>query len=63
MSRQHKVTFEPHSRSVHVETDTSIFEAARIAGINIPQPCGGQGRCGRCLVQVIGDEKGGGVER
>ncbi|MCC7206977.1 MAG: DUF4445 domain-containing protein, partial [Anaerolineae bacterium] len=27
-------------------------EAMRAAGITIVQPCGGQGRCGRCVVQV-----------
>ncbi|MGB9640338.1 MAG: ASKHA domain-containing protein, partial [Anaerolineales bacterium] len=26
--------------------------AARQAGVDILQPCGGQGRCGRCIVQV-----------
>ena len=27
-------------------------EAARLAGVEISQPCGGQGRCGRCLVKA-----------
>ena len=31
---------------------TLISEAARIAGAEIIQPCGGQGRCGRCAVLV-----------
>jgi uncharacterized 2Fe-2S/4Fe-4S cluster protein (DUF4445 family) len=30
-----------------------ISEAAALAGLEIGQPCGGQGRCGRCAVQVI----------
>jgi uncharacterized 2Fe-2S/4Fe-4S cluster protein (DUF4445 family) len=29
-----------------------LTDAARLAGIEIGQPCGGQGRCGRCAVQV-----------
>ncbi len=29
-----------------------IIEAARLAGIDINVPCGGQGRCGRCAVVV-----------
>jgi uncharacterized 2Fe-2S/4Fe-4S cluster protein (DUF4445 family) len=37
----------------HVPTGTLLSEAARLAGIDIIQPCGGQGRCGRCLVQVV----------
>src|SRR5512139_1388639 len=35
-----------------VPTGTLLSEAAQQAGINIVQPCGGQGRCGRCTVQV-----------
>jgi uncharacterized 2Fe-2S/4Fe-4S cluster protein (DUF4445 family) len=30
-----------------------ISEAAALAGLDIGQPCGGQGRCGRCAVQVL----------
>ena len=29
-----------------------MSEAARLAGVEIMQPCGGQGRCGRCAVLV-----------
>jgi uncharacterized 2Fe-2S/4Fe-4S cluster protein (DUF4445 family) len=36
-----------------VETGTLLTEAARQAGMDIAQPCGGQGRCGRCAVQVM----------
>ena len=31
-----------------------LADAARLAGIDLGQPCGGQGRCGRCAVQVTG---------
>ncbi|GAI22382.1 unnamed protein product [marine sediment metagenome] len=34
---------------------TLLIDAAAKAGILIDTPCGGQGRCGRCLVRV---EKG-----
>jgi uncharacterized 2Fe-2S/4Fe-4S cluster protein (DUF4445 family) len=37
---------------VQVPTGTLLSEAAAQASIDINQPCGGQGRCGRCLVQV-----------
>lgn len=40
--------------SVSVPTGTLLTEAALLAGIEIGQPCGGQGRCGRCTVQIIG---------
>lgn len=36
-----------------VPTGTLLSEAARLAGVEIIQPCGGQGRCGRCSVQVM----------
>ncbi len=54
----HKVTFtiensaEPVTATV--PTGALLSEAARQAGVEIGQPCGGQGRCGRCAVQVSG---------
>lgn len=47
---EHLVTFD--GTAVQVPTGTLLTEAARLAGIEIAQPCGGQGRCGRCAVQV-----------
>ncbi|MFH2039782.1 MAG: ASKHA domain-containing protein [Chloroflexota bacterium] len=41
------------SITVSVLTGTLLSDAAFQAGCEIGQPCGGQGRCGRCLVQVI----------
>ena len=49
---QHKVTFDTLSEPVSVPTGTLLVDAARTAGIAISQPCGGQGRCGRCTVQI-----------
>jgi uncharacterized 2Fe-2S/4Fe-4S cluster protein (DUF4445 family) len=37
---------------VEVPTGALLSDAAQLAGIDIGQPCGGQGRCGRCAVQV-----------
>lgn len=53
----HTVTFTYNDHQAHTEvpTGTLIIEAARLAGIEIAQPCGGQGRCGRCAVQVEGE--------
>jgi uncharacterized 2Fe-2S/4Fe-4S cluster protein (DUF4445 family) len=59
----HSVTFDtsepavdgqtgPTLAPVTVQTGTLLTEAARRAGVEITQPCGGQGRCGRCLVKV-----------
>jgi uncharacterized 2Fe-2S/4Fe-4S cluster protein (DUF4445 family) len=38
---------------VLVSSGTLLSEAAHMAGIEISQPCGGQGRCGRCAVQIL----------
>jgi uncharacterized 2Fe-2S/4Fe-4S cluster protein (DUF4445 family) len=38
---------------VKVQTGALLSEAAHLAGVEIGQPCGGQGRCGRCTVQVM----------
>ncbi|HSG15319.1 MAG TPA: ASKHA domain-containing protein [Anaerolineae bacterium] len=43
-----QVTHDP----VTVQTGTLLTEAARLAKVEISQPCGGQGRCGRCLVKT-----------
>ncbi|MBI5935570.1 MAG: DUF4445 domain-containing protein [Chloroflexi bacterium] len=54
----HSVTFtgENINATVTVPTNTLLADAALQAGIDIGQPCGGQGRCGRCAVQVTEGE-------
>jgi uncharacterized 2Fe-2S/4Fe-4S cluster protein (DUF4445 family) len=49
---EHLVTFDVAPAPVRVPTGTLLTEAARLAGVDIQQPCGGQGRCGRCAVQI-----------
>ena len=51
---EHLVTFTIENKltTVVVPTNTLLADAALQAGIDIGQPCGGQGRCGRCAVQV-----------
>jgi uncharacterized 2Fe-2S/4Fe-4S cluster protein (DUF4445 family) len=51
---EHSVTFtgDNFNATVKVPTNTLLADAAHLAGIDIGQPCGGQGRCGRCAVQV-----------
>ena len=50
----HKLTFtgENINATVTVPNGTLLSDAARQASVEIGQPCGGQGRCGRCAVQV-----------
>ncbi len=51
----YKITFykadEP-AKTVTVPSGTLLSDAAQSAGLDIGLPCGGQGRCGRCIVQV-----------
>jgi len=49
---QHTVKFDVAEDPVVVQTGTLLTEAALKAGVEISQPCGGQGRCGRCMVRV-----------
>ena len=53
----YQITFqtgESESRhSVKVLEGTVLSTAARQAGVEIAVPCGGQGRCGRCSVQIV----------
>jgi uncharacterized 2Fe-2S/4Fe-4S cluster protein (DUF4445 family) len=52
MEKEVKVTFEPSGRSVYALPGTVLVEAAGRAGLIIETPCGGAGKCGKCLVQV-----------
>lgn len=51
-----KVFFDGSDQPVSVPAGTLLADAARLAGLEIHQPCGGQGRCGRCAVQVTAGE-------
>ena len=48
----HTVHFQPGDIAVTVPGGSTLTEAARLAGFDLNQPCGGQGRCGRCAVIV-----------
>ena len=49
-----RVTFQPEGSSAFVLADTTLVEAAGQAGIILNTPCGGQGTCGKCVVQAAG---------
>jgi uncharacterized 2Fe-2S/4Fe-4S cluster protein (DUF4445 family) len=49
---EHTVDFDSASKPVQVKTGTLLSEAALLAGVDLNQPCGGQGRCGRCALQI-----------
>ncbi len=47
-----QVIFQPSGRSVEVPAGSELLDAARAAGVEFEAPCGGKGRCGRCLVRI-----------
>ena len=49
----HQVIFEPDGTRAKVARGTTIAEAARAAGIAINMPCGGNGTCGNCRVEIV----------
>ncbi len=52
MKKELKVTFEPSGRTVYVLEGTTLLEAAALGGYIIETPCGGAGKCGKCLVKI-----------
>jgi uncharacterized 2Fe-2S/4Fe-4S cluster protein (DUF4445 family) len=50
------VVFKRSGQVVEVPVGTLLSDAAVMAGVSLNLPCGGQGRCGRCRVQMeMGD--------
>lgn len=49
---RHTVHFLPHGETAEVDDGTKISDAASAAGVKVELPCGGKGRCGRCIVTV-----------
>lgn len=50
----HRVTLLPADKTVEVPTGALLTEAIQLGELTFAQPCGGQGRCGRCAVDVLG---------
>jgi uncharacterized 2Fe-2S/4Fe-4S cluster protein (DUF4445 family) len=51
-SMTHPVTFLPSAKTVPVEENTTLLQAALQAGLLIASPCGGGGTCAKCRVRV-----------
>jgi uncharacterized 2Fe-2S/4Fe-4S cluster protein (DUF4445 family) len=50
------VTFRPAGETIEVPAGTSVLDAAILCELDLPAPCAGQGRCGRCRVRVLEGE-------
>lgn len=46
------VTFLPSYRKIVVERGTTVLDAAQRAGLSMNVVCGGQGKCGKCVVYI-----------
>ena len=47
--------FTKEKTEVTVKEGTTVLEAERIAGLSPDAPCGGAGKCGKCMVKINGD--------
>ena len=47
------ITFTPSGETIEVPSGTSLLDAAILCELDVPAPCAGQGRCGRCRVRVV----------
>jgi len=58
MKQTYQVSVQTENDTIKTEIESGalLTQAAAQAGIDINQPCGGQGRCGRCVVQVLNGE-------
>jgi uncharacterized 2Fe-2S/4Fe-4S cluster protein (DUF4445 family) len=52
------VTFLPSYRKIDVEIGTTVLDAAQRAGLNMNVVCGGQGKCGKCVVYIQAGKTG-----
>lgn len=50
------ITFTPSGETIEVPHGTSLLDAAILCELDVPAPCAGQGRCGRCRVRVASGE-------
>lgn len=54
----HTLKLVPEAKTLEVETGTPLREALASLGVTVSSPCGGEGTCGKCRVQVHGSQEG-----
>ena len=47
-----KVTFLPSGKSIEIDADTTLREAAHLIEVNVHDRCGGLGACCNCVITV-----------
>jgi len=53
-----RIEFAPAGASVPARGGENLLDLATAAGVVVAAPCGGQGRCGRCRVRLLGAAPG-----
>jgi uncharacterized 2Fe-2S/4Fe-4S cluster protein (DUF4445 family) len=53
-----QILVQPYGRRIDVFQQEKLLDAARKAGIALDADCGGNGRCGQCVVQVVHGDAG-----
>lgn len=53
--KKHEVQFQPDGLRIEVEPGTLLTDAMKILGIPVQLPCGGTGKCGKCIVEIHPD--------
>ena len=49
----YEIEFKPLALKIHIRKDQTLLEAARSAGLDLVNICGGRGTCHQCRVQVL----------
>ena len=52
---KYNVNIIPYNINIEVEEGTNLLDAQILAGLHPDAPCGGQGTCGKCVVDIITD--------
>lgn len=50
------ITFLPEGITVKAEENSTVLQAQILAGLHPDAPCGGKGTCGKCKIDVAGQE-------
>ena len=48
-----KVVFQPEGKTARVAAGSKVRDVATELGVVINSPCGGEGKCGKCVVRVV----------
>lgn len=51
-----EVKFLPSQRIIRVHKESSILQAAILAGVQVESTCGGKGTCGKCKVRIESEQ-------